>query len=280
MPTYGRYEVLETLGAGATGIVYLARDLSLGRCVALKVVSTGPGQRTEMIERLRREAEAVGRISHPNIVTVYDVGLAPDCLYLAMERLEGEDLRALIRRRAPLPLGARARILCEIADALGNAHAKGVVHRDVKPANIFLTNEGATKLLDFGFARLAESGTITGRGEVLGTPDYMAPEQASGKPADHRSDAFSAGIVFYELMTYRRPFGGKTVPAVLYDILTREPDPILTLNPEVPARLARVIHRLLAKDPEVRPQSLLEVRAEVLAIPGLLPPRAVGGVGR
>ncbi len=274
MPTYGRYEVLERLGEGATGIVYLARDLSLGRCVALKVVSTAPGRRAEVVERLRREAEAVGRISHPNIVTVYDVGLAPDCLYLAMERLEGEDLRALIRRQAPVPLAERARIACEIADALGTAHTKGVVHRDVKPANIFLTSGGTTKLLDFGFARLAESGTITGRGEVLGTPDYMAPEQPAGKPADHRSDIFSAGIVFYELMTYRRPFGGKTVPAVLYDILTREPDSVLTLNPEVPVRLARVIHRMLAKDPDARPQSLLDVRSEILAIPGLAPLRA------
>jgi eukaryotic-like serine/threonine-protein kinase len=277
MPTYGRYEVLERLGEGATGIVYLARDLSLGRHVALKVVSTGPGRRAELVARLRREAEAVGRISHPNIVTVYDVGLAPDCLYLAMERLEGEDLRALIRRQAPAALGERARIACEIADALGTAHAKGVVHRDVKPANIFVTHSGVTKLLDFGFARLAESGTITGRGEVLGTPDYMAPEQPAGKPADHRSDIFSAGIVLYELMTFRRPFSGKTVPAVLYDILTREPDPVLTLNPEVPTRLARLIHRMLAKDPEARPQSLLEVRAEIMSIPGLLPPRSVVG---
>jgi serine/threonine-protein kinase len=278
MPTYGRYEVVDKLGEGAAGTVYLARDTSLERFVALKVVATLPDRRDAALQRFAREAQAAGRLNHPNIVMVYDVGTTADCLYLAMERLEGEDLRALIRRRAPLTLAERARYMCEICDALGNAHAKGVVHRDVKTANIFITTGGHVKLLDFGFARLSESGTITGRGEILGTPDYMAPELAAGGTADARSDTFSAGVVFYELLSFSRPFRGSTVAAVLYDVLTREPEPLLTVCPEVPARLADIVHDMLAKQPPQRPASLLEVRAEIAAIRGLWPER--GGPGR
>jgi serine/threonine protein kinase len=274
MPTYGRYEVVDKLGEGATGIVYLARDTAIERLVALKVVATLPDRRDDVLKRFAREAQAAGRLNHPNIVIVYDVGTTADSLYLAMERLEGEDLRALIRRRAPLTLEERARYMCEICDALGNAHAKGVVHRDVKTANIFITTGGHVKLLDFGFARLSESGTITGRGEILGTPDYMAPELASGETADARSDIFSAGVVFYELLSFCRPFRGSTVAAVLYDVLTREPEALLTLCPDVPARLAGIVHDMLAKRPSERPGSLLEVRAEIAALPGLVRGRA------
>jgi len=275
MVRLGRYEVVTPLGEGAVGTVYLARDTTLERMVALKVVPTTPDRRRdEVIRRFAREAQAAGRLNHPNIVTVYDVGSTSDCLYLAMERLEGEDLKALIARRAPVPLSDRACWMCDVCDALGCAHDRGVVHRDVKSANIFVTTEGRAKLLDFGFARLAESGTITGRGEVLGTPEYMAPEQASGAPADKRSDIFSAGVVFYELLSFSRPFSGSTVTAVLFNVLQREPEPLLTLNPDVPTRLARVIHRMLAKQPADRPGSLLDVRREIAAIPGLLSARS------
>jgi serine/threonine-protein kinase len=275
MVRYGRYEVVEPLGKGTTGTVYLARDTTLERMVALKVVPTTPDRRRdEVIKRFAREAQAAGRLNHPNIVTVYDVGSRSDCLYLAMERLEGEDLKTLIARRAPMPLSDRARWMCDVCDALGCAHDRGVVHRDVKSANIFITKDGRAKLLDFGFARLAESGTITGRGEVLGTPEYMAPEQASGAPADRRSDIFSAGVVFYEMLSFSRPFSGSTVAAVLFNVLQREPEPLLTLCPDAPARLARVVHRMLAKPPAERPASLLDVRREIAAIPGLLARRS------
>src|SRR5262249_3926453 len=207
----------------------------------------------------RREAEAIGRLSHPNIVTVYDLGQSEGQLYMAMELLEGDDLRALIERRMEIPLADRMRILVQICDAVAYAHSRGVVHRDIKPANIVVTSAARVKILDFGLARVATRATITRKGMILGTPDYMAPEQAMGKAADRRSDVFSAGSVFYEFLTGEKPFKGKTLHAVLFHIIQEEPDPVLTLNPELPTRLAAIVHRMLVKDPEKRYQTLDEV---------------------
>jgi serine/threonine-protein kinase len=185
---------------------------------------------------------------------------------MAMELLEGEDLRALMSRASEIPLPDRVRILAQVCEGLGYAHSRGVVHRDVKPANIMVSSSGQVKLLDFGLARVATRETITRRGVILGTPDYMSPEQAMGKPVDHRSDVFSAGAVFYEFLTGQKPFSGRTLHGVLFQIISEDPDPILTLNPEVPARLARVAHRMLDKDPERRYGSMDEVAAELWSI--------------
>ncbi|MGE0452314.1 MAG: protein kinase [Vicinamibacteria bacterium] len=280
----GRYEILDKLGEGAMGVVYRARDAALGRVVALKMLSTEVGADREQRQRFLREAEAVGRLNHPNIVQVFDLGEREGHLYMAMELLEGEDLRALIDRQAELPLLERVSILESICQGLGYAHSKGVVHRDVKPANILVTREGRVKILDFGLARVAERQTITRRGVILGTPDYMSPEQAMGKSVDPRSDMFSAGGVFFEFLTGQKPFKGKTLHSVLYQIISEEPEPLLTLNPDVPARLAAVVHRMLRKPPEKRYSCMEDVERDLALIGGALrrshsrsavPPRAL-----
>jgi serine/threonine protein kinase len=259
MANFGRYEILDKLGEGAMGVVYRAKDGAIGRVVALKMLSAELGAEDELHARFRREAEAIGRLSHPNIVTVYDLGQSEGQLYMAMELLEGDDLRSLIERRVEVPLADRVRILVQICEGLAYAHSRGVVHRDIKPANIVVTSSGKVKILDFGLARVATRATITRKGMILGTPDYMAPEQAMGKAVDRRSDVFSAGSVFYEFLTGEKPFKGKTLHAVLFQIIQEEPDPLLTLNPELPTRIAAGVHRMLTKDPEKRYQSMDEV---------------------
>jgi serine/threonine-protein kinase len=259
----GRYEILGKLGEGAMGVVYRAQDIALGRVVALKMLSTDVGADREQRQRFLREAEAVGRLSHPNIVQVYDLGELDGHLYMAMELLEGEDLRALIERQSDIPVVERIGVMEAICDGLGYAHSKGVVHRDIKPANLLVTRDGRVKILDFGLARVAERQTITRRGVILGTPDYMSPEQAMGKTVDPRSDIFSVGGVFYEFLTLQKPFRGKTLHSVLYQIISEEAEPVLTLNPDVPARLAAVVHRMLQKLPDKRYASLEEVRRDL-----------------
>jgi serine/threonine protein kinase len=275
MATFGRYEILDKLGEGAMGVVYRARDSSLGRVVALKMLSADLGAEEELHQRFQREAEAIGRLSHPNIVTVYDVGEAAGQLYMAMELLEGDDLRSLIEKRAAIPLADRVRILIQICTGLAYAHSRGVVHRDIKPANILVGSDGRAKILDFGLARVSARSTITRRGVILGTPDYMAPEQAMGKGVDRRSDVFSAGAVFYEFLTLEKPFKGKTLHAVLYQIISDDPEPVLTVNPEVPVRLASIVHRMLRKDPDLRYGAMDEVAEDLSVIHAAL--RSSGG---
>ncbi len=265
MASFGRYEIEDKLGEGAMGVVYRARDLTLGRVVALKLLS-GEGAEDELHKRFHREAEAVGRLDHPNIVKIYDLAESDGRLYMAMELLEGHDLRALIEEPAEIPLVERVRILEEICRGLGYAHAKGVVHRDIKPANILVSAAGRVKVLDFGLARVATTATITRRGVILGTPDYMCPEQAMGKTVNPRSDIFSAGAVFYEFLTLQKPFIGKTLHSVLYQILSEKQTPVLTLNPELPARLAEVVSRMLQKRPEHRYQSMEDAADDLRVI--------------
>lgn len=275
MASFGRYEILDKLGEGAMGVVHRARDRNLGRVVALKMLSAELAAEDELTKRFQREAEAVGRLNHPNIVTVYDLGEADGRLYMAMELLEGDDLRDLIERSTPIPLAERSRIMIEICKGLGYAHSKGVIHRDIKPANIHVTGAGRVKLLDFGLARLTTRSGITRRGMILGTPDYMSPEQAMGKELDHRTDVFSAGAVFYEFLTGQKPFKGKTLHSVLYQIISEDPEPLLTLNPDLPARLAAVIHRMLGKDMQRRYGSMGEVESDLrLVHSGILRARA------
>lgn len=251
------------------GAVYRARDKTLDRIIALKIMSADLTDDEDLMLRFRREAEAIGHLNHPNIITVYDMGARDDRLYLAMELLEGEDLRALIDRRAALKMADRARIMIEVCDGLGYAHSRGVIHRDIKPANIILTRDQRVKLLDFGLARMANRPSITRQGVILGTPDYMSPEQTTGRGIDHRSDIFSAGAVFYELLTLRKPFRGSTLHAVLYEIVSGTPEPMLALNPSIPARLAALVESMLDKAPERRPASLEDVRRGIERVPML-----------
>jgi serine/threonine-protein kinase len=248
------------------GVVHRAHDTVLGREVALKVLSADLGADDELSHRFRREAEAIGHLSHPNIVSVYDLGEHEGHLYMAMELLEGDDLRKLIERRADIPLADRVRVLGDIAQGLAYAHSRGVVHRDIKPANILVTSDGRVKVLDFGLARVAFRDTITKRGIVLGTPDYMSPEQAAGKDIDHRTDIFSAGAVFYEFLTAKKPFPGKTLHSVLYRIVSGRSEPMLALCPDLPARLCFLVHRMLEKDPKKRYASMEDVGRDLQKI--------------
>jgi serine/threonine protein kinase len=266
MATFGRYEILNKLGEGAMGVVYRARDAALGRVVALKMLSTELVSDEELHQRFQREAEAIGRLSHPNIVSVYDLGQEGGQLYMAMELLEGEDLKALIEARTQIPVADRIRILIQVCAGLAYAHDKGVVHRDIKPANILVTSDGMVKILDFGLARVSTRATITKQGIILGTPDYMSPEQASGRPVDKRSDVFSTGSVAYEFLTFEKPFKGRTLHSVLFQIIQEQPDPILSLNPDLPTRLASLVHGMMHKEPERRYASLEDVGRELDAM--------------
>jgi serine/threonine protein kinase len=259
LPTFGRYQIESKLGEGAMGVVWRARDTVLDRVVALKVLAGEIRTDQELDRRFRREAEAVGLLSHPRIVAVYDVGEVDGQLYMAMELVEGEDLREVIARRGQVPLVDRVRLMVQICEGVAYAHSRGVVHRDLKPANMIVTPDGRVKLLDFGLARLTSRETITRVGVIVGTPDYMSPEQASGRQVNHRSDIFSVGSVFYELLTFQKPFLGQTLHAVLFSIIASEAQAILSLNPDVPARLAAVVHGLLRKSPDQRPEDLADV---------------------
>jgi serine/threonine-protein kinase len=260
----GRYELGEKLGEGAMGLVFKARDTVLDRIVALKTLPF-EGASDEIQERFRREAEAIGRMDHPHVVKVFDLGETDGRLFMAMELLDGEDLRRLIEVSADLPITERLRVFAEACEGFSYAHSRGVVHRDIKPANIMVTKLGTTKILDFGLARMETHQTLTRKGVILGTPDYMSPEQATGKPADPRSDVFSCGAVFFEFITGFKPFRGATLHAVLFNIVSEPTTPVLTLAPETPVRVAALIHRMIAKNPADRP-SMDDVSTELRAL--------------
>jgi len=246
----GRYRVLSPLGQGAMGVVYRGRDETLDREVALKVMALGPGADAEARARFQREARAVARLQHPNIVTVYELGEHEGAPYMAMELLEGVDLQRAIEAglrpnpRATLP------IVLQLLSGLGHAHENGIVHRDVKPSNLFLPRGRPAKIMDFGVARLA--GGMTTTGQVVGTPNYMSPEQVRGAHVDGRSDLFSAGLILYELVTGEKAYRGDSVVSLLFKIAHEQPD--LSLIPKGTEwdRLRAILARALAKDPSQR----------------------------
>ncbi|MEX0638503.1 MAG: serine/threonine-protein kinase, partial [Burkholderiales bacterium] len=222
----GRYRILDELGRGAMGVVYRAEDPSLDRVVALKTISLGDADERKSYEkRFMLEAKAAGKLTHPNIVTIFDYGEEEDIAYMAMELLEGEDLRTRIRDGDIAPMEA-VEIALQVADGLGFAHEFGVVHRDVKPGNIMLLERGAVKIMDFGIARMRHADTSrTSTGMVLGTPRYMSPEQISGQPVDQRSDIFSLGTVLYEMLTQSTLFAGQDVNQIAHSVTSTEPAP-------------------------------------------------------
>ncbi|MCX6552368.1 MAG: protein kinase [Acidobacteria bacterium] len=264
---FGPYEIQARVGAGGMGEVYRARDVRLGRAVALKLLVPALQADNRALERFRREALAASALNHPNICTIYDIGDAGGRQYIAMEYIAGRTLRDLIGT-AGLPLNQALDYAVQIADALATAHATGIVHRDLKPDNILVTNDGRVKVVDFGLAKLVEGavGSATDMamdtrtsgvsGSVLiGTAAYMSPEQVHGRPVDHRSDLFSFGIVLCEMTAGARPFTGHSAFEVLAAIINDVPAPITTINPALPAGLESIIGRSLAKDPDERYQS-------------------------
>ncbi len=257
----GRYELLEELGRGAMGVVYRAYDPAVGRIVALKTVRvdvSGP-DREELIKRLRQEAQAAGRLEHPNIVTVYDAGEADGLFYITMQFVKGQTLATLLADRKLLPVKDIVPIIDRLLDALHYAHERGIVHRDLKPSNILNTPEGTQKIVDFGVAKIVEAGT-THAGIVVGTPSYMSPEQAQGGRVDRRSDIFSLGAIFYELLTGEKAFPGNTPTTIIYKILHEEPIPPRVVEPTIEPGLEQVVRKALVKDPFGRYQTCEEFR--------------------
>ena len=257
-PSLGRYEILEELGRGAMGIVYKGRDPKLNRVTAIKTIrftdDFDEEQAAKIREQFYREAEVVAKLSHPNIVTIYDVGEDLDLSYLAMEYLEGESLEGFARKDNLMPIRQGIDVTAQVCDALAYAHNHGIVHRDIKPANIMILKNGLVKVTDFGIAR-ATASSKTRTGVIKGTPYYMSPEQISGMKVDGRSDIFSLGIVFYQLLTGELPFGGENLAAIMYQITTVEPEPPTTHNPKIYKAAVAILNRALEKSLETRYQN-------------------------
>ncbi|HSC26912.1 MAG TPA: protein kinase [Vicinamibacterales bacterium] len=258
MKTIGRYELKEKLGEGGMGVVYRAFDPLLDRIIALKLISASVEGNTELRERFFREARAAGQLTHKSIITIHDLGEHEGQPYLAMEYLEGEDLHRRLSHGARTGLGRKLDLAIEICEGLEYAHARGVVHRDIKPANIFITDSGGVKLLDFGLARLVTS-DLTHSNMMMGTLNYMAPEQVRGERADQRSDIFSMGVVLYEMLGGRKAFEGDSFASTMYKILQEVPEPLLKLDPTLPAEAARIVDRALAKSRDERYQHIGEM---------------------
>ena len=273
----GRYELVAELGRGGMGVVYKARDSELGRYVALKSL---PAERSLDPERRRRflaEARAASALSHPNIVTVHDLLSLDGEEWIVLELVEGETLAERIRPGG-LPLSQALGWAATIAEALAAAHQAGIVHRDLKPGNVMVDRHGRLRVLDFGLAKLLLPETVSGHeptqselpmtraGALLGTLEYMSPEQALGKPVDARSDIFSLGAVFYELLTGRRPFAGESAAAKIHAVVYEEPEPLASLRPELPAPVAAIVARALAKDPDERFATMAELAAALRRI--------------
>jgi serine/threonine-protein kinase len=269
----GKYRILGKIGEGGMGEVYRAHDPLLNRSVAVKTISRGAGD-AEFRQRFQREAQAVARLNHPNVVTVYDFGEEDGVTYMAMELLEGRDLKELIASGRLASLAEKLAVMEQVCDGVGFAHAKGVVHRDLKPGNIHVQPSGQVKVLDFGLARLAAS-DLTRTGTVMGTPHYMSPEQVRGAHVDARSDVFSLGALLYEVLSGRRPFGDAPSHEILLRIQSHEPAPLEQVAPDVPTPLVRLVRRAMEKDPAKRfPQgaSMAEAlrRARAAIGPGAL----------
>jgi len=271
-----RYEIVERLGRGGMGVVYLATDPALGRTVAIKILTE---DNEELRERFAREARSAAALKHNNIVTIYDVGEDQGRPFIAMEYLEGENLAEVIRRRAQVPLRQKLDWILELCAGLGYAHRTHIVHRDIKPANLLITTEGALKILDFGIARVTADATadgLTRMGMLMGSPHYMSPEQAEGQPVDERSDIFAVGLVMYELLSSERAFPGDTPHVVLNNIMNREPRSILEFCPDMDPELVQVVSRGLVKDRSGRYQTLAEMAADVRRIRERLPDTDTG----
>lgn len=269
-PTHlGRYEILDEIGRGAMGVVYMAKDPLIGRLVALKTFRATEALQGRDLEMFRarfiREAQSAGILSHPNIVTIHDVVEESEegVTFIAMEYVRGTNLKDVLRSETRLSIEEAAHVVAEVAEGLEYAHSRGVVHRDVKPANILLTEDRRVKLTDFGIARFGTS-NLTHDGQLLGTPNYMAPEQIRGEAADHRADVFSLGVVLYEMLTGEKPFQGENVTVVTHRIAYEDFIPPDRHGPGLPAAVERVLERALAKDPDERFPSVAEM-AQALA---------------
>lgn len=260
----GRYEIISELGQGAMGVVYRARDPLLERTVAIKTISLdlSKDEFEEFEQRFYREARSAGRLNHPNIVTIHDVGNTDNIAYMAMEYLEGVELRDILDAGESLSLERIAEIAAQVAEGLAFAHEHGVVHRDIKPSNIMILRNGVAKITDFGIA-LIPSSSRTLAGMVLGSPKYMSPEQVVGQDVDGRSDIFSLGVLLYEMLTGQPPFSGENISAVMFRILNEMPTAPRTLKPELPEAFDYIVAKALAKHPDDRYQNASDMAEDL-----------------
>jgi serine/threonine-protein kinase len=258
----GRYRIQRKLGAGGMADVYLAEDQELGRRVAIKILNSRHGNDDQFIERFRREAKNAAALNHPNIVSIYDRGEAEDTYYIAMEFLDGRTLKELIVSRGAAPINVAIEYARQILSALRFAHRHGIVHRDIKPHNVLVDGEGRVKVTDFGIARAGTS-QMTETGSIVGTAQYLSPEQARGGEVDPRSDLYSLGVVLYELLTGKTPFDGETPVEIAMKHLSNAPQPPSKLRPDVPPELDMVVLRALAKDPDERYKSADQMEADL-----------------
>jgi eukaryotic-like serine/threonine-protein kinase len=265
--TLGEYRILRRLGQGGMGQVYLAEQVSLKRKVALKVLKPELAANHISLQRFKQEAEAVARATHANIVQIYTISAAQGQNYMALEYVEGRNLREFLEKKGPPELGLGLNIMAQVGSALQRASELGIIHRDIKPENILLTRKGEVKVADFGLSRcFAEVGPaphLTQSGITMGTPLYMSPEQVEGKPVDHRTDVYSFGVTCYHMFAGHPPFRGSTPLEVAYQHVHKEPTPLAEIRPDLPAELCAIIHKMMAKEPAARYQSGREIAREV-----------------
>jgi eukaryotic-like serine/threonine-protein kinase len=258
-----RYEVGRLLGAGGMAEVYEGRDRLLARRVAIKVLQSQYARDQSFLLRFKREAQAAASLSHPNVVAVYDTGSEDGIHFIVMEYVDGRTLKDVIRQEGPLYPDRAAEICADVAAALVAAHARGLIHRDIKPGNVMLTPDGKVKVMDFGIARATTSETITQTAAVIGTAQYISPEQAQGQTVDYRSDIYSLGCCLYEMLTGTVPFTGATPVAIAYRHVREDPTPPRMLNPDVPPPLEAICLKAMAKLPDNRYQTAAELRADL-----------------
>jgi serine/threonine protein kinase len=266
--TVSHYRILEELGAGGMGVVYKAEDLTLDRHVALKFLSKELGTDESAKKRFIREAKAASALEHPNICSIYEIDQAPDGrLFTVMPCYEGKTLRERLDE-GPMDVDAALAIAAQVASALARAHEKGIVHRDIKPGNVMLTDGGRqAKLMDFGLVKRLDATRVTRTGMTVGTVAYMSPEQALGKETDGRTDVWSLGVMLYEMLTGRLPFRGDVEPALLYSIINQDPEPITTVRRDVPLQTETIIEKALVKNADKRYQGMGELLHDLEAAP-------------
>jgi serine/threonine protein kinase len=258
MEKIGKYDIVGILGKGAMGIVYKAFDPDINREVAIKTIRfdliENGTEKDDLMGRFMREAQAVGRLNHPNIITIYDVGREGDLTYIVMQFIEGPSLQNRIASQEKFTIENTIKLMNQLCDALECAHEQGIVHRDIKPANILMDKSGKPYVADFGVARV-ETSTLTQTGTAVGTPSYMAPEQVSGTNVDNRADIFSLGVIMYEMLTGKRPFAGDSITTIIYKIMNEEPLSPLEVKKDLPPVFDAILRKALSKDPEQRYQS-------------------------
>jgi serine/threonine-protein kinase len=274
----GRYELLAELGQGAMGVVYKARDPVLDRVVAIKTINlTLPKDELADYEaRFYQEARAAGGLNHPNIVTIYDIGKSERVAYMAMEFLEGEELRSILSAKEPLPVSLALDIAIQVADGLAYAHDRQVVHRDIKPANIMIVRDGLVKITDFGIARMRTNEVKTMTGMILGSPKYMSPEQVTGKRADHRADLFSLGVVLYEMLTGEAPFLADSIHGIMYQIMHFSPPAPSAQLAGLPEMLDLIVAKALNKTPDERYQKAADFARDLRDCRNMLEGKSTG----